>query len=66
MTDSLQGDSLLSGHVEDGALTGLLISWLSLFDFDERKKLSEQRWRRCAEALMFETSSEEWQLLRQR
>ena len=60
-------ESLLDGQEAAGApLSGMLISWLSLFDFDERKKLTEERWKWCADALMFETSSTEWELLRQR
>ena len=67
LSDSLQGSSLIDDQEKAGApLSGMLISWLSLFDFDERKKLTEERWTRCAEALMFETSSSEWELLRQR
>ena len=60
-------ESLLDSQEAAGApLSGMLISWLSLFDFDERKKLTEERWKWCADALMFETSSTEWELLRQR
>ena len=66
LSDSL-GSSLINDQEKAGApLSGMLISWLSLFDFDERKKLTEERWKTCAEALMFETSSAEWELLRQR
>ena len=67
LSDTLQGSSLINDQEKAGApLSGMLISWLSLFDFDERKKLTEERWTWCAEALMFETSSSEWELLRQR
>ena len=66
LSDSL-GSSLINDQEKAGApLSGMLISWLSLFDFDERKKLTEERWKTCAEALLFETSSAEWELLRQR
>ena len=66
LSDSL-GSSLINDQEKAGApLSGMLISWLSLFDFDERKKLTEEQWKTCAEALMFETSSAEWELLRQR
>ena len=51
---------------DHAALSGLLISWLNLMDFDERKRLTQERWKTCADALCFDTTPNEWKMLMER
>ena len=56
--------TLFEGHdTQHASLPGLLISYLTIMDFDETRLLTHERWKACASALEFDTEDHEWEEL---